>query len=145
MGPLPQKTGVSIFCLNHCAMFWNELKINFPISVIFKYNCFLSIWLQKKSKKCTMFWNGLLSSWVFFCAIFSFWDMVDFVNYLRNASRTWLKTNSQIFKIYFFLPPTPPIKTVPLDPHAFESRTLASLYSVWIRFAKISCFFFASP
>ena len=47
--PLPsKKQAFPVFCINYCSMFWNELKINFPISAIFKCEIFVSIWLQKK-------------------------------------------------------------------------------------------------
>ena len=38
--------------------------------------------IQKWSKshvRCALLWPWFISSWVFFCATFSFWDMVDFV------------------------------------------------------------------
>ena len=70
------------------SIFWNELKINFPIFAIsifwvvvdFVHNFPVFLTDQKCClKRCAMFWNGCFTSWFFFCANFSFWDMVDFV------------------------------------------------------------------
>ena len=41
-----------------------------------------------------MFWNEFFSSWAFFVAIFSFWDMVDFVLNIRSEL-VWDLTNSE--------------------------------------------------
>ena len=65
-------------------MFWYEWKIYFPIFAIYILR---DVTIQKsqilihsavKQNRCAMFWNWCLSSWLF-CAMFSFWDMVDFV------------------------------------------------------------------
>ena len=69
----------------------NVLKWIFELFLIlFKIcKCFYRTKLRKKCfNRCAMFWNGFLCSWVFFCAIFSFWVMVDFVFYLRSTFRT---------------------------------------------------------
>ena len=66
-----------------CAMCWSEWKINFPIfisQVIVDFVDNFPVFLPTTNvkKRCTMFWNGFPSSRVFY-AIFSFWDMDDFV------------------------------------------------------------------
>ena len=41
-----------------------------------------------------MFWNRFLSSWIIFCKIFCFWDMVDFVFNIRSElgnPRIWFR------------------------------------------------------
>ena len=88
----PQKEPFFSSC---CEMFWNDWKINFPIFAIFyfsKYNRsimgkFVSIWLQKK--KCIMFWNGFLSSWVFFvrCLVFQILPILYFTFEMHSVLR----------------------------------------------------------
>ena len=73
--------------------------------------------------------------------------MVDFVFCFCNAFRTSDELrNFQNLNFFlvgggFFSPP----RLRPWSPSAFGMRTLVSLVSIWIRFAKISSRFFASP
>ena len=80
--------------------FWSKMTHNvlklmknpFPNFYFFRYNhskiwFFLSNWL-KKAKRSAMFWTSFLSSQVFFCAMISFWDLVNLEFYLCNAFKT---------------------------------------------------------
>ena len=90
--PSPLKRAIMIFGPKWHVMLWNEGKTNFPtyatfifwtmVDSVLNFQMFLTYQRCKKKcclKRCAMFWNGFLSSWVSFCTIFSFWDIADFV------------------------------------------------------------------
>ena len=100
---LPQKEPLTFFCPNCCAMFWNELKINFPIFAILifelwwfcsQFSCVFTdqIWKKKmmSQKMCNVLKRifVLLSS---FPAILSFWDMIDFPPLIHSLLNRNLK------------------------------------------------------
>ena len=60
-------------------------------------------------KRCAMFWNGFSSSW-FFCTIFSFCVMFDFLFYVPIAFRFWrIKKNIYVGVFTPFPPSKPPV------------------------------------
>ena len=73
--PPPQKKTVPIF--------WFKLSCNILKRMKNKF-----FWW----KRCAMFWNGFLSSWVYFLCDVYFLRYGDFVFYLRNAF--WTKKNT---------------------------------------------------
>ena len=81
--------------------FWSKMlrnvlkwmKINNPTFGISIFQIWRSKFnhLAKKihPKCCAMFWNRFFSSWVYFFAIFSSWDMVDSTFNIRSELETW--------------------------------------------------------
>ena len=102
----PSKRAVSIFLSILLRNVINEWKINFPILIfrvmidfVHNFHMFLQTKYGRKKcclKRCAMFWNKCLR---FFCAIYSFLDMVDFV--FNSEMGTCEKNNFWI--IYYFM------------------------------------------
>ena len=109
--PSPQKWP---YLYKRCPLCWTEWKVNFPI-FIFRvmvdciYNllvCHLNFYVRHRPKKnsyicgqiyrkdrcaSVLLWDGFFLTSYFFCATYSFWDMVDFI-YVQSwckISNTW--------------------------------------------------------
>ena len=137
--PPPSKRAVFIFwskmtgnilkrMQNQFCNFCNFYNLRYNRSKTEKKCISLSKTIQKIS---AIFGNGFSTSWLFFCAMFSFWDMVDFVFYLRNALLGELH------------PPKPTSRGFRGRPKGLEVGSPTSLISIWIRYAKFTYIFFS--
>ena len=103
-----------------------------------------------RTKRCSIFWNGFFSSWIFFLDV---WYMVDFVLNIRSELVWGLRKNTMLGGLHppnspgswGTWPPTPPTGGSALRPRVLLcwiplANWLSGItgYSFWIRFAKIS-------
>ena len=126
-GSLPQIEQSLFFGPNCCTTFWNGWNINFPI---FSFWDILQKWFfyqfgYRKEKDVQCYETDLF--FVRFL-VFEIWSILYFTFVMRSG---------------LFL--NPPLGLRPWTPHALGLKALASLVSIWIKFAKISSTFFASP